>query len=267
MRKHSTPEITFSVPRSDRQSAAHERDRDLSMKSSKITKRISGDVVRTPEYVVSDVTKHGSSFSIAATHEVQPKIASASDEGELERRNIMSDPHDLDDSDDSDIEDHQRPTHTPRTKLEGKIKQDVVRVLTFTPRERRGVSERQKDAIADTRLLFYQDKQFKVAKPDHIDQDCKFFRAFLGNRRDADDVLVLNGAFFDIPPSCNVSYRMPSSLENRGGELLDLRQHLGWALWLWCRAGRPWSGSPRIRLMYVPGRFTDKALRECVEMS
>jgi hypothetical protein len=71
--------------------------------------------------------------------------------------------------------------------------------------------------------------------------------------------LVLNGAFYDIPPSSNAKYRIPRSLENLGGAVVDLRQVLSFSHRLMCLIG-----SPRIRLMYLPGHFTDMELEECM---
>jgi hypothetical protein len=140
------PEITFSNPPSDQHPAAYQTDRGFSM--------------------------------AAATRDVQPAVAGASDEAEKKRRRSRT--PDSRDSDDSDIDDHHRPIYPPLgTRPDGKITENVVRVLTFTPRERRGVSQRQKDAIVNTRLLQYENDQFTVIKPGHIDQRCKFFRALL----------------------------------------------------------------------------------------
>jgi hypothetical protein len=112
-------------------------------------------------------------FSMTATRDMQPTAAGASNEDEGERRSRTPDSRD---SDDSDIDYRRRPIHPPFPALEGKITGNVVRVLTFTPRERRGYSHRKKDAIVNTRLLLYQNDRFEVIKPDRIflNQECKF---------------------------------------------------------------------------------------------
>ena len=54
------------------------------------------------------------------------------------------------------------------------IKQSCIRVLTFTPQERIGVSCRQPAAIRNTRLLIYKNGQVTVeSSPDDPNQQCK----------------------------------------------------------------------------------------------
>lgn len=74
-------------------------------------------------------------------------------------------------------------------------------------------------------------------------------------------ITVLDGVFFDVPASCNVWYRIPTS-RGAGGELFNLRDVLSyrdrWSCFI---------GMPRIRLMYVPGHYTDAALEDCFRFS
>jgi hypothetical protein len=50
--------------------------------------------------------------------------------------------------------------------------QNVVRVLTFTPRERMGISFRKAAAIVGMRLLVFEKDTIHVIKPDRINQSC-----------------------------------------------------------------------------------------------
>jgi hypothetical protein len=70
--------------------------------------------------------------------------------------------------------DLQVVVYQPPDKYDGTIRQNSVRVLTFTPRERTGVSHRKPAAILDTWLLVYRKGLVSVEKsPAKPDQTCK----------------------------------------------------------------------------------------------
>lgn len=144
-------------------------DRGHPPTSTEADKRINGDRIHVPQPGLNHVIKDASSMLLATTQDVQPTSAGAFQETEKGRKSRTPDSRNSDDTDDSN---RRRPTHPPRTRPEAGITQNVVRVLTFTPRERRGLSERPTDAIVNTRLLVYQNDKFTVTKTDLIDQDC-----------------------------------------------------------------------------------------------
>ncbi|KAM0720813.1 hypothetical protein Q7P37_003098 [Cladosporium fusiforme] len=181
-RERLAPEITFSVPQNERRSAVRLIDQLTSSTSLDATKREEIDVPGVPDSKSNVDTVDESLTSAHETHDARQTSAGAFDEAQREwRRERRPGTPDSHDTDDTDIDIRLRPTHPPRleaTAVDTLIKQNTVRVLTFTPRERRGFSERPPDTIVDTRLLVYENKEFRIVKREHIDQECMYAMAF-----------------------------------------------------------------------------------------